>query len=172
MKTHTDIAAFLKRNPSGELNICWSEKNSRFEVIWMGRGRRSTTSKYLDDALENLSEQMRREASGTQLKEQKINPAYQWKNTVAAQVPAWATNTSGAHNQAAGMTVAICGTQTASTGVCPICSELPIYIDNVQYVACRSGHVWAIDTTHGIPYTFFGGHKARYDLNKGWQHVP
>jgi len=94
MKTTSDIAAYVKRNGRIEIAYFDKGKDSKFYVI---SGTIIKSSKHLDDALENLNEEMRRIFSGTNFKGQTSEPS---ADKIRAQIPSWATNTSGAHRTA------------------------------------------------------------------------
>lgn len=66
MKTVSDVAAFLKRNPGHALLVEIGRDGSfRVECGIVGvADHEKSTSKHLDDALENLAESMRRKANG------------------------------------------------------------------------------------------------------------
>lgn len=70
MKTTSDISAFVKRNDNFELKIMHVDK--KFIVRCGGEESRSL---YLDDALENLAESMRRNANAmTPMRDAKPEP--------------------------------------------------------------------------------------------------
>lgn len=146
MRTLVDVAAFLKRNPGREIVISYNERQKRFEVMY---DRTPSTSKYLEDAFEGLSETLRRRDSGTTLK------------TNEPAVPEWAKTTGSQHFGRARVN-ASCGTETAADGVCPDCNRLACLWSAKEFycVSCLTGKTWS--PTVGAVYAISGA-NYRYE---------
>jgi hypothetical protein len=146
MKTVSDLAACIKRNGGMQL----SYDGSKFVV---GMNKATASSKHLDDALENLTEELRRLDSGMVLKD---------KDTETTRV--------SFH-----MVVAACGACTADGGICPKCNNLPSYILGGNFSCWKCAGYWLATPQTGNIYAFrmVTGGTMKYKFNgTDWERQP
>lgn len=159
MKTTTDIAAFLKR--TGAV-LTLSHDGSKFLAHVKGD---ECASKYLDDALENLAEAMRRRANQmAPVREAKPEPkAVASNKAIAFSINLTPPPSTPAVNRIRAM--AACGTVTDPGGVCPVCNELAIGGDATVGFACAQTHRWPATSGRFVLGGMFGGNIGTWDFD-------
>lgn len=120
---NADLGAFLKRTNSRV--ICYYDSaKDKFLVTVDGY---MSTSRYLDDAMDNAAEEQRRRVNNMELmrSEKSIAPHYQLKNNIATQ-----TSTAPA-------------VPPPSYPPCPKCGLQPSFVvSSYGVAACSCGHTW------------------------------
>jgi hypothetical protein len=151
MKTIFDLALFVKRNG----NVLIAVDDGKFVVSTL---KTETSSKHLDDALDNLAEQLRRHASGMVLGDAPIAPS----------VPAPASTMSST------LVMASCGTATMLGGTCPKCNALPYCGSLTDFYCGGCGAVWPLQGTGRFAMRPHAAARVVYYLWDGaqWTQVP
>lgn len=151
MKTTTDIAAFLKReNNSPCLTILYDGK--QFEVSCSKSD--VARSRYLDDALENLSEAMRRRANQmAPVRESKSEP-----NPTSGTAFTWTLSGSSMTPKPTAPPRQINGPVPS----CPACARLPDSASAGGSISCGCGFKWNANTADVYAFNLFSG-KWKWD---------
>lgn len=161
MKTVTDIAQLLKRNPKQVLSLILLG-NGNFEISLNGSDYHQ--SKYLDDALENLAESLRRAANG----EGDIRKAKETSSATTTQAKALIPGTYAINIP---MSISYAPTQPQYP-TCPKCGSLPqgMADPSSSSVICGGcNHLWLVGI--GTRTQFLPGDIWTFDGN-AWKSTP